>query len=402
MKFPDALFPPLHLLVTVVAIAAMHVGCGDGKDDPADAGDPADGGPGADASTPLLGCPDPAGYSTSTFTRELIDPFPLLDPALSLCSGPVAVNGNSPCVPHLMYTPTGDARTPLVVFLPGSNMEPNKHEQMHEIAAYAGYRTIGLSYDNIVSTQDACAARDSCADGCRSLVREEVATGIDVAPMGALAGRNVLFEDGVLPRLYRALRHAATLDPDYNAYLAPEDVPGEVDVDDILWENIIVAGFSQGAGVAAWLSRNYPLHGILMFDGGADQCTDASGASVPANWFNGADVSAGRPKFVVYHARGLPQPSLHPSFVALGLSGTPFELDDPALDVIDQDPPSPASYTNHTPPPGVGAHGSMARVESMPTDFAGTDFAVEANEARLFAPYLLRFCHACDATTCPR
>ncbi len=401
----------------VLALAVTQLGCNEGKDDPdvgIDAGEDAAGDDAgedaavdaatdtADGAMPLLGCADPSAYDTSAFTRVEIDPFPLLDPALSLCAAPVAVNGNSPCVPHLVYTPTGDALEPLVVFLPGTNMEPNKHERLLETAAYAGYRTIGLAYDNTSSVQSACEMRSDCVDRCRSRVREEVATGIDTVPITADAGRDVLFEDGILPRLYRALRHAATLDPDYAVYLAPEDVAGEVDVDDILWDKIIVAGFSQGAGMASYLSRQHEVQGLVMFDGGADLCTDAAGGEVPAGWLTDPDASAGRPKFILYHARGFPQTTLHPGLVATGFGPAAHELDDAVGDVVDLDPPTPASFTNHTPPPGANEHNSMARDESMPIDFAGTDHAVEANEARLFEATLLRFCHACDDVTCPR
>lgn len=62
----------------------------------------------------------------------------------SFCSGRSA---NTPCASHRVYKPKRGASVyaQLLLFLPGTQMEPRLHELVLQMGAYAGYRTIGLS-----------------------------------------------------------------------------------------------------------------------------------------------------------------------------------------------------------------------------------------------------------------
>jgi hypothetical protein len=332
-----------------------------------------------------------------------IDPIPLLAGAASDCT---VGTSDSPCAPHHVYVPDPQrVREPLFLFLPGTNMEPDKHDQVLMTAASTGYRTLGLSYDNTLSTADACQNSTACGLDCTGSMREEVVRGVDVS-----AVVDVQRGDAVLVRLYRLLEELDTIDPTggWSAYYVA--TAGPIRSTNIVWENIIVGGFSQGAGVATRISREFQVHGLLVIDGANDTCDDPLLGPVAAEWLTtGSDASAGRPKYGVRHDHGTGSTTNTDVWQAIGL-GTSLTSVDCALpfcDVIDSDPPHEASVTAHgypsppAAPPICGEHMSMARDECMPTDVTGATPAVLPEDARLFEVYARRMCYACDAATCP-
>jgi pimeloyl-ACP methyl ester carboxylesterase len=316
-----------------------------------------------------------------------------------------ALTGSSPCVSHLVYEPNAAVtpRAPLVVFLPGSSMEPNKHDLVLQMAAYAGYRTIGLAYDNTFPVEVACAATPQCGNNCAGDAREEVTTGIATS-----AALTVDAGDSIVERLYRVLEELDAIDPagGWSSYYIP--AAGAITTANIIWEDIIVAGFSQGAGHAAYLAHAFPVHGLVVLDGANDTCEDPlTGDELPADWITAtADASAGRPKYGVHHAHGEPEPVALPvGWQAEGIgSGSDRLLDSVFFDVLDLVPPPAASHTAQsfaTPPAICSEHTSMARDQCMPGNLAATIIAATPPGARLFGPYVRRFCYACDAATCP-
>lgn len=303
----------------------------------------------------------------------------------------------SPCAPHRIYEPNAAAtvRLPLVVFLPGTSGVPRDNDLILQTAAYAGYRTIGLSYDNTTSVESSCAASPSCASNCRALVREETVLGTPQTP-----AVNIRRGDSVVQRLYRALAQLDAQFPagGWNDYYVP--TAGLVTPTNIVWSKIILSGHSQGAGHAGWMSRRAAVHGLVLVDGGGETCVDGAGDPAPAEWTSLPDASAGRPKYGVTHTHGVPF-VLPITWEALGLGSNTFLLDGGVPDVVDTAPPVPISWTDQGFPQGCTGHKSMAIDGCLPTDFAGMTAAATPDTSRLFAPYLNRFCHACDAATCP-
>ncbi|MEZ4442691.1 MAG: hypothetical protein R3B72_26590 [Polyangiaceae bacterium] len=323
-----------------------------------------------------------------------IDPVALFGAGATSCA---AASSSSPCAPHKVYTPSPvREREPLFVFLPGTNMEPNKHDLVLATAASVGYRSIGLSYDNTVAAATACAGLEACGLDCRGLVREEVARGIDLTPVV-----NVAREDGVLVRLYRLLAHLDAIDPagGWGSYYVP--TAGNITASNIVWSNIILGGFSQGAGVAAAISRVFQVHGLFVLDGAKDTCIDpVTGDELPAEYLTtGSDASAGRPKYGVRHDHGTGDTTTSDSWQTLGL-GTSLRN----IDTFDFLPPPGASVTTqgHPASPAICSdHMSMARDACMPTDLAGATGATAPTDYFLYEAYARRLCYACDATTCP-
>ena len=304
--------------------------------------------------------------------------------------------------PHHVYSPSpAREREPLFVFLPGTNMEPDKHDLVLATAASTGYRSIGLSYDNTVSASDACTGQEACGLDCRGLMREEVVRGIDLS-----SNVDVARGDSVIVRLYRVLEELDAIDPTggWDAYFVP--TAGNPKASNILWEEIIIGGFSQGAGVATIISRAKQVHGLFILDGANDTCEDPVLGEVPAEWMtSGTDASAGRPKYGVRHDHGTGATTNTASWEAIGLGTSLTSVDCASFcDVIDSNPPPIASKAAHgfpSSPSICSEHMSMARDACMPTDLSGTVGAATAPDARLFEVYARRLCYACDAATCP-
>lgn len=337
---------------------------------------------------------------TPPSTSPPIDPVGLLGTEASECT---AATANSPCAPHLVYAPAPTVeREPLVVFLPGTNMEPAQHVDMLRTAASSGYRTIGLSYDNTTNPIDACGTELDCADDCLGKMREEVVRGVTNISTNVEVDRG----DSVVNRLYRVLEHLDTIDP--NGGWADYYIPatGNINAGDIVWENIILSGFSQGAATAAYISRAKSVHGLFLLDGAMLEVCDDGSEFVPASWLTtGVDASAGRPKYGVMHDQGLGLTNTPMSWDAMGLGSSLHDLDcapGASCDVQDTLVPSTASKTSHAPPPGgCSEHESMAKDGCLPTDVAGTSAATTTDDARLFRTYARRLCFACDSATCP-
>jgi hypothetical protein len=335
----------------------------------------------------------PAGYLAPGVFPP-IDPVALLGGTASDC---VVGTNASPCAPHHVYTPSPlRVREPLFLLLPGTNMEPDKHDLVLSMAASTGYRAIGLSYDNTVSVETACTGLEACGLNCAGLVRGEAVRGVDLTPQVAVARG-----DSVLIRLYDLLVQLDAIDPagGWSSYFVP--AVGPITPNNILWANIIVAGFSQGAGHAAWISRQRQVHGLFILDGADDTCVDpVTGDELPAEWLTtGLDASAGRPKYAYRHDHGTGDTTTTASWQALGL-GTALVN----ADVVDRVPPPQASVTEQGHPalPTICSdHMSMARDACMPTDLAGTTAATAAADVMLFDAYVSRMCYTCDATTCP-
>ena len=329
-----------------------------------------------------------------------IDPVARLAGAASDCT---VGTDHSPCAPHHVFTPTVGVREPLFLFLPGTNMEPDKHDQVLMTAASTGYRTIGLAYDNTISNTDACDDEPACGPNCAGRMRGEVVLGSDLSDDVEVARG-----DSILIRLYRLLEYLDGIDPTggWSAYYVPAS--GIIHPSNIVWENIIIGGFSQGAGHAAFISRLSEVHGLFLLDGANDSCEDAVLGTLAAEWMRtGVDASDGRPKYGVRHDHGTGDDTNAVAWQALGLGTTLTSLDASGpfgSDVIDGLVPSVASSTAQGFPmsPAIcSAHMSMARDECMPTDFAGATAAGVPDEARLYTVYARRMCYACDAATCP-
>ena len=339
----------------------------------------------------------------------------------------------------------------MVVFLPGSSMSPRSHDLVLKTAAYAGYRTIGLSYDSTHNVDSMCTIfglhRWCGVNDCYAPKRDEIILGADFS--GDL---HVEPADSILERLFTLLAALYTddisdgvNDHGWDAYFTPVNaVPVPIRVDNIVWDSVVIAGFSQGAGHAARISKEYRVHGTIMIDGPGDMCYDGLDL-VAAQWMDGPDASAGQPRYGAMHAIwselfNLEEGEAPPTWDAMDITDNGLvSLDEEPIDDtprplapggipdflpdIDLDrylPPAAAVSTDQVPASTTGSdaqclaipslglpddvsqkHGSMADDRCMPTTRTDGVLASRPPDAYLFEHYLKRFCYACEQGLCP-
>lgn len=143
-------------------------------------------------------------------------------------------------------------QSPLVVYLPGSYGAPDRSKMMLGAIAGQGYRVIGLMYNDAPSTGVTCGRNPdpSCAGRFRArrAFGDPVTTDHDDAP-----------HETVTARLVATLRYLQAHYPDeaWGDYLDPEGRPA--------WRRIVVAGHSQGAGLAAFIAKRFEVARVVMF-----------------------------------------------------------------------------------------------------------------------------------------
>jgi len=181
---------------------------------------------------------------------------PQTDPAIESVEGP-----------HLaIYNPQVALNHRLFLFFVGTNGKPERSLNLESAFADWGYHVIALDYENHVATVVCAHSTDSaCFDHYR-----------EANIMGALVSDKIAVsrDDSILNRLNKLLAYLVMQDPDggWGEFFA-DGQP--------VWNRIVVAGHSQGAGHAAYLGKMFPVDEVLMFSGPQDYFADLD---MPAPW----------------------------------------------------------------------------------------------------------------------
>ena len=356
------------------------------------------------------------------------------------------------CEPSLAFVPPdlddpAYPRDNLVLFLVGGGNRTQQITYIPQTAAYAGYRTINLSWDNEASQnfmQRCGSGGGSCSSECLFDVVQEYLKGVDVPPAPGDA------DDTYTPhpmhsiegKLKLALEHLHVRDT--NLHGTPEQGwDAYCTTDSVRWDKVEVSGFSMGAQMASFISYREPgaeaapnSIGFFGIDLGVPACEyhpqwspDPSEehfpevlhdhAYLPPCGEAGACPSDNR--FVVLHDDGFMEDEVTPGITLLELAdlgfaqegifpaaatptpfgGTPVDAAIDADDLLDsQGRLDQARYGNlfetAVTPFGGGAHGSMAEDDKLgrfglvPT--TDQENATNASEYYLLPLYLQAFC----------
>lgn len=195
------------------------------------------------------------------------------------------------------------AEVPLVVFLSGTGGKPENVRGLLTVVAAQGYRTIGLSYDNVPAVVQVCprVADPECSANFRRMR-------LDGSGPGAPGVYNPEAE-GIVARLVSALK---TLDRDapdegWGGYLAGETPR---------WDRIVVSGLSQGAGMAAYIAKSVKVRRVVLFSSPWD-FTQPGRKLAP--WIAGPSATPPERWFAEYHKRELTADLLAQSYQLLGI-----------------------------------------------------------------------------------
>jgi predicted esterase len=145
----------------------------------------------------------------------------------------------------------------LLVFFSGTGGTPASGWPFLETAAKAGYRVIGLEYDNAISVPQTCGRNPdpACSDRFREkrIFGDAESAEIDDLP-----------NESVVNRLTKLLQYldAQHHDEGWGQYLRN----GEPD-----WPRIAVSGHSQGGGMAAYIAKKKSVARVIVLSGAWDR-----------------------------------------------------------------------------------------------------------------------------------
>ena len=306
---------------------------------------------------------------------------------------------------------TGKLRRKLVVVLPGSGRNPANVSIWQNSAAYAGYRTIGITYSGS-SLDDACPSVERTLNfeeetqygKCVEQFRSAVLYGGVVPDHGKPNSGQVLdAANSIELRLLDLLNHLSRTDPagGWDQYLNRSN-SGAVQ---LAYAKIIVAGYSLGSGHAARWATDARFAGVVTLAGPTDSSlryvpsNDPRKLSVPivvlAPWIRGSHATPGERRAALVHL-GEGQDKLD----VLGQVWDRFGLAGKApLDLTQAWNPKPgrlpwpyeasaARFTvNTATSPACTAHGATAEDNCVALD---TDAATKM--PRIFPAYMHMFC----------
>ncbi|MBN1543717.1 T9SS type A sorting domain-containing protein [candidate division KSB1 bacterium] len=161
------------------------------------------------------------------------------------------ITGNNE--PHYVYLDHSvPALDNLLLFFPGTNATGWDYRLFLKTAAQMGYHVIGLSYENLASINlEVC--RNTRDTTCHGRARQEIWFGEDTHDV-----IQVSYPNSVMNRLVNVLQELAVLQPfdGWQNFLNQDRM--------VNWSKVVAAGHSQGAGHAAFASKNFALKRVIM------------------------------------------------------------------------------------------------------------------------------------------
>lgn len=230
------------------------------------------------------GCaPSPSCPSAIAVLTKI--PTTVIDPAITL--------------PETMSTAAAPLSTPrnrLVLLFSGTGTGPTAVSAIAKALAADGYHVLGVNYDSSLSTLKACPDKVVTTDpDCHRRFRAEEVFGEDVAdPSGSSFDHSAIdvpIANSAMNSLMQQLDHMSTQFPaeGWGQFQAIEDgqcvrYSSTYDVCEPRWSSTIPIGFSQGAGVALYLSKFFDVDRVGMLSGPFDAFRRTTGAAFAAPW----------------------------------------------------------------------------------------------------------------------
>jgi pimeloyl-ACP methyl ester carboxylesterase len=191
-----------------------------------------------------------------------------------------AIHGN-----HVAYLSKSHEKNKLVLMIVGTGGLATDDYAFDSSVASMGYHVISLDYNNTVITT---ACSDSKEPACFNEFRQELVFGTPVSRQVEVDSANSIYN-----RFTKLLAFLAKTFPQqgWDRYISQDRVQ---------WQNIIVAGHSQGAGHAAFLGKHFPVSRVLIFAGPQDYLNNFN---MPAGWLSEKGLTAGSQVYAFLHLR---------------------------------------------------------------------------------------------------
>lgn len=192
-------------------------------------------------------------------------------------------------VPHLVWYQAESPAEKLFLFLPGTHGIPERGpKKLFETAIEQGYRVINLSYINKQAVARICKGETLVKDSqCTEKFRTQRVFGTQLLPL--IPDQP---QDAIINRFEKLLSYLIQFDK--KGHWGKFLVNGRIN-----WKKIIVAGQSQGGGMAAFIAKKIVVNKIITFSGG----WDFSARPAIANWYHNKSVTPAKDWFGVYHSQ---------------------------------------------------------------------------------------------------
>jgi pimeloyl-ACP methyl ester carboxylesterase len=154
--------------------------------------------------------------------------------------------------PHYIVFDSTAARSGnLLVFMTGTGGNPDNVSDFLRVAAGQGYRVIALAYNDVPAVIGVCPRDPDPA--CSAKVRQKRIFGDNTT--------NLIDDSPAESIVNRLVKLLAKLDHDH-----PSDGWSQyLDGNNPRWERIVVAGHSQGAGMAAYIAQRKRVARVVLF-----------------------------------------------------------------------------------------------------------------------------------------
>jgi predicted esterase len=217
--------------------------------------------------------------------------------------------------PHyVVFNSKSDPRAQIAVFMAGTGGKPAAAAQLLSVIAGQSYRVIGLEYNNTPAVVEICAHNPApnCSGDFRR--RRIFADAVSVMVDNSVA-------ESIVYRLAKLLEYLDRQHPaeGWGGYL----VDGHPD-----WSRIVVSGFSQGAGMAAYIAKRKLVARVILFSGPWDY---SATSRTLAPWL--AEPSATPPQrwFAEYHELEKTAARIGQAYVALRIPANHIQVFDLGL-----------------------------------------------------------------------
>lgn len=207
--------------------------------------------------------------------------------------------------PHLvLYDPT-IKQGKLLLFMPGTNgIASRGPAKLFATAIQQGYRVINLSYINFPAGVTTCFGQTLADDpDCIEKFRIKRIYGENVTPLFPDEP-----QDAIMNRFTKLLIYLAKTDKQGNWEMYLENGAPK-------WEEIALAGQSQGGGMAAYIAKRTHVAKVISFSGGWDQ----SSKNQIAKWYARPSVTPAKNWYGIYHTEEPKANLILASYQAMGI-----------------------------------------------------------------------------------
>jgi hypothetical protein len=320
---------------------------------------------------------DRCGFASVGLFAPAVTTQRYIVPSSTAIDGETITDGHD----HFLVLPDAGATRPeLFLWLSGSGFRPDDFEVMLTVAATAGYRALALSYPNQHTVDSFCTpppAIDECDEtidaSCDEAVRDEIIYGQNTPCI------NLMATNSIVHRLNRLLQflHAEDATAGYDDYFTSDG--------GIVWEKIVVAGWSQGGGHAGIIARDHCVARALYASKGAGVIgnDDTSGNLELVPWVDYPRATPPEREFGSTHADERAMSYSPEVFHRWGILdfGDYVDIDDLAS-LLTSGECSHLVTTSRDPRPGCPESGALGLHSSMATDAC---FARDANRVPFLA-----------------